>query len=45
MSNQRSPEGKRITLAHKAARLSKYAVRPLDATLTSRHSHHGLKVA
>ena len=31
MSYKRTTEGKRRTLAHKAARLSKYAVRPLDA--------------
>ena len=47
MSYKRSPDGKRVTLAHKAARLTKYAVRPLDADaiLATRHYHHGWTVA
>ena len=48
VTHKRSPEGKRATLAHKARRVTKYAVRPLDvdAILSSLPTtHRGLRVA
>ena len=48
VTHKRSAEGKRATLAHKARRVTKYAVRPLDvdSILSSLPTtHRGLRVA
>jgi hypothetical protein len=45
MSYKRTTEGKRVTLAYKARRLTKYAVRPLDINLRHDPRPDSLRVA